>query len=56
MARRVMAELNGGRVRDRTRFGWMDDVKVAFSNRGVTLEAAQHYVKDRKEWRSLLHM
>ena len=33
MARRVlMAELCGGRVRDRPMLGWMDGVKVALSN------------------------
>ena len=32
MGRRVlMAEVSGGRVRGRTRLGWMDGVKVAFS-------------------------
>ena len=34
----------------------MDGVKVVFGNRGVTVEAAQHYAKDRKEWRALVHM
>ena len=39
MARRVsMAEVSGGRVRGRQRFGWMDGM-VALSNRGMTVEA-----------------
>ena len=51
MARRVlMAEVSGGRVRGRPMLGWMDGVKVALGNRGITVEAA------RKEWRALVHM
>ena len=30
----------------------MDGVKVASGNRGVTVEAARQYAKDRKEWRA----
>ena len=42
MARRVlMAELSGGRVRERPRLGWMDGVKVALGNGGMTVEAAR---------------
>ena len=41
MARRVLtAEVSGGRVRGRPRSGWMDGVKVALGNRGMTVEAA----------------
>ena len=41
MARRVlMAEVSAGRVRGRPRLGWMDGVKVALGNRGMTVEAA----------------
>ena len=37
MARRVlMAEVSGGRVRGRPRLRWMDGVKVALDNRGMT--------------------
>ena len=40
MARRVlMAEVAGGRVRGRPRLGWMDGVKMALGNRGMTVEA-----------------
>ena len=57
MARRVlMAEVNGGPVRGRPRLGWMDGVKVALSNRGMTVEAARQCAKDRKEWRALVHI
>ena len=52
MARMVlMVEVSGGRVRGRPRLGWMDGVKVAFCNRGMTVEAARQCAKDRKEWR-----
>ena len=41
LARRVlMAEVSGGQVRGRQKFGWMDGVKVALGNRGMTVEAA----------------
>ena len=57
MARRVlMAEVSGGRVRWRPRLGWTDGVKVALANRGMTVEAALQWAKDRKEWRALVHM
>ena len=56
MARRVlMALVCGGRLRGRPRLGWMDGVKVAFCNRGMTVEAALQCAKDRKEWRALVH-
>ena len=49
MARRVlMAEVSGGRVRGRPRLGWMDGVKMALGNRGVTVEAARQFAEDRK--------
>ena len=42
MNRRVlMAVVSGGRVRGRPRLGWMDGVKVALGNRGMTVEAAR---------------
>ena len=57
IARRVlMAEVSGGLVRGRPRLGWMDGVKVASGNRGMTVEAARQCAKDRKEWRALVHM
>ena len=57
MGRRVlMAEVGGGRVRGRQRLGWMDGVKVALGNRGMTVEAARECAKDRKAWRALVHM
>ena len=51
MARRVLiAEVSGGRVRVRPRLGWMDGVKMALGNRGMTVEAARHCANDTKEW------
>ena len=53
MDRRVlMAEISGGRVRVRPRLGWMDGVKVALGNRGMTGGCAKY----RKESRTLVHM
>ena len=38
MARRAfMAKVSEGRVGGRARLGWMDDVKVALGNRGITV-------------------
>ena len=55
MARRVlMAEVSGGWVRVRPRLGWMDGVKAALDNRGMTVEAARQCANDRKEWRALV--
>ena len=57
IARRVlMAEVFGGRVRGRPRLGWMDTVKVALGNRGMTVEAGGQCAKDWKEWKALVHM
>ena len=57
MARRVlMAEVSGGQVGRRPRLGWMDGVKVALGNRGMTVEAARQCAKDRKAWRALVHI
>ena len=57
MARRVLkAEVSGGLVRERPRVGWMEGVKVALGNRGMTVEAARQCAKDRKEWRAPVHM
>ena len=54
MARRVlMAEVRGGQVRGRLRLGWMDGVKVALGNRGMTVEAARQCAKDRESVESL---
>ena len=51
-----MAEVSGGRVGGRPRLEWMDGVKVALGNRGMTVDAESQCAKDRKEWRALVHM
>ena len=57
MDRRVlMAKVSRGWVRGRQRLGWMDGVKVALGNRGMTVEAGRQCTKERKEWRALVHM
>ena len=57
IARRVlMAEASGERVQGRPRLGWMDGVKVALGNRGMTVEAARQRAKDRKVWKALVHV
>ena len=49
MARReLMAEVSEGQVRGRPRLGWMDGLKVAVGNRGMTVEAARECAKDQK--------
>ena len=35
-----MAEVSLGRVWDRPRLGWIDDVKVALDSRGMMVEVA----------------
>ena len=56
MARRVlMAEVSGARVVGTPRLRRMDGVKVALGNRGMTVDAAHQWAKDRKEWRALVH-
>ena len=43
----LKAEVSGGRARERPRLGWMDGVKVALGNRGMTVEAERQCAKDR---------
>ena len=45
-----------GWVRERPGLGWMDGVKVALGNRGMTMEAVRQCVKDWKESRAQVHM
>ena len=60
MARRVLHD-GGSKWRASTRetevrLGWMDGVKVALGNRGMTVESSGQCAKDRKEWRAMIHM
>ena len=52
----LMAEVSGGRLRGAPRLGWMDGVKVALGNKGMTEEAGRQCAKDWKEWRALVHV
>ena len=52
----LMAEVNGGRVRGIPRLSFIDGVKVALGNRGMTVEFARQFVKVRNEWRALVHV
>ena len=57
LTRRVlMAEVSGGRVRGRPRLDWMDGLKVALGNTGITVKAARQCTKELTEWRALVHM
>ena len=57
MATRVlMAAVSGGRVLGRPRLGSMNGVTVALSSRGMTVEAARQWARDRNEWRALVHI
>ena len=50
-ARRVlMTEVCGGRVRGAPRLGYMDGVKVALGNRGMTVEDERKIRKSGKPW------
>ena len=51
MAKRVlMAEVSGGRVQGRPRLRWIDGVKVALGNGGMTVEAARKIGKSGEPW------
>ena len=51
LARRVlMAEVSGGRLLGRPSLGWMDGVKMALGNRGMTVEAARKIGKSGEPW------
>ena len=52
----LMMEVGGCPVRGRPRLGWMDGMKVALGNRGLTVEAPRQYARDWKKWSALVHM
>ena len=48
--------VDGGSKWRETDLGWMDGVKEALGDRGMTVETARQCAKDWKEWRALVHM
>ena len=51
IARKVlMADVSGGRVGGRPRLGWLDGVKVALGNRGMTVDNALKIGKRGEPW------
>ena len=56
MTRLLIADVSGGRERGRPRLGWMDSVKVALGSRGMTSESTRQCSKDKKKWRTLVHL
>ena len=56
MAKRIYdSGVEGGRGRGRPIMGWMEGVKKALRNRGLTLEQAREYVHERSVWRGLIN-
>ena len=50
MAKKVlMVEVSRGRVRGRPRLGWIDGVKVALGNRGMTVEVARYMLLNESD-------
>ena len=56
MARRVLREVIGGRVRGRPRLGYMNGLNVALGNRGMMVKAAGQCAEDGKGWRATVHI
>ena len=49
------AKVDGRSARGRPRFGWMDGVKRALSDRRMDVrEASSEHVRDRNEWRMIV--
>ena len=46
-----MAKVSGEWVRGKPRLGWMDGVKVALGNRGMTVETTRQSAEERKDWK-----
>ena len=49
----IMADISGGRVRNRPWLRLMDGVKVALGSRGTIVGQC---AKDMKKWKSLVHI
>jgi hypothetical protein len=56
LVKKVMKSVASGRnMRGRPKVGWMDGVKVATSNRGMSVEEARRRAMDRGEWRMIVN-
>lgn len=56
LVKKVMnSRMNGSRPRGRPRYGWMDGVKRALSDRGVSVEDARVRARDRNDWRMVVN-
>jgi hypothetical protein len=56
LAKRVMkSKVNERNVRGRPKFGWMDGVKAALRNHGMSVEEASVRAMDRGEWRVIVN-
>ena len=55
LTKRVMkAGVDGRARRGRPRIGWMEGVRSALGNRGMSVEAARVRARDRSEWRAVV--
>ena len=56
MAKRIYdSGVDGRRGRGRPNMGWMEGVKTAVRNRGLTLEQAREFVHERSVWRGWIN-
>ena len=56
LTKRVMnSKVDGRNVRGRPRFGWMDGVKKAVSERGIDVREAKEPTRNRNEWRAIVY-
>ncbi len=49
------SDVRGVRPRGRPRMGWLDGVKRALGERGMSVEQGRVFVRDRNEWRAIVN-
>ena len=55
MAKVVMnSDVEENRCRDRLRFGWVDGIKRALGERGMSVEQSRQNALDRRRWESIV--
>jgi len=55
LTKKVMrAKADGRAMRGRPRFGWMDGVKCALNERGLSVEHGREIARNRNDWRTLV--